>query len=68
MKPYYQIDVDYAGYGKICLHYEDMEVAVAVIRDMVCRPDVDSAILVRIDDKCPTGFFIICSIWNKSIF
>ena len=68
MKPYYQIDVEYVNGETPQLRYENMEEAVEVIRNMVCRPDVDSAILVRFDDKCPSGFFIMCSILNKSIF
>ena len=68
MKPYYEISVEYTDEEAILLHYEDMEIAVEIIRAMVCRSDVNSAVLVRVDDKCPTGFFIICSILNKSIF
>ena len=68
MKPYYQISVEYTDDEAILLHYESMEVAVDIIRDMVCRPDVVSAILVHFDDKYPTGFLIMCSIRNKSIF
>lgn len=68
MKPYYQINAEYANGEMSLLRCENMEEAVEVIRNMVCRPDIDSAILVRFDDKCPTGFLIICSIRNKSIF
>lgn len=68
MKPYYQIDVENTSGKKSQLRYENMETAVEIIRGMVCRSDVNSAILVCFNDKCPTGFFIICSILNKSIF
>lgn len=68
MEPYYQIDVEYASGNTSQLRYETRKEAIEAIRSMVCYPYVDSAILVCYDDRCPTGYIIVCSIRNKSIF
>ena len=68
MKPYYQIDVEHANGNASQLRYEVMEDAVNAMRSMVGIPEVDSAVLVCYSDRYPTGYTIICSIRNKSVF
>lgn len=65
MNTYYQIDVEYTNGETQQLRYESIEEAVEVISDMVSRPDVDSATLLRFDNKHPKGFFILCGIRDE---
>lgn len=68
MKPYYQIDVEYASGDTSQLRYELFIEATAAMRSMVGFPDVESAILVCYSDRYPTGYAIICSLRNKPFF
>lgn len=68
MKPYYQIDVEYANRRISQFPYETMQEAVEAMRKMVGSPDVDSAILVHYSDRYPMGYAIVCSIRNKPVF
>lgn len=68
MKPYYQIDVEYASGDTSQSRYELLIEAIEAMRSMVGLPEVDSAILVRYSDRYPTGYAIVCSLRNKSVF
>lgn len=66
MEPYYQIYIvfnDEKGSGALC---ETIEDATEIMRKLIGRPNVYSAILGHYSDEYPTGYDVICSIRNKS--
>lgn len=66
MESYYQIYIVYNDEnesGAICDTIED---AMEIMRKLIGRPNVHSALLACYSDEYPAGYDVICSIRNNS--
>ena len=66
MESYYQIYIVFNDEKESEALCETIEDAMEIMRKLIGRPKVYSAILAHHSDEYPTGYDVICSIRNNS--
>lgn len=66
MESYYQIYIVYNDENESEALCDTMEDAMEIMRKLIGRPNVYSAVLAHHSDEYPAGYDVICSIRNSS--